>query len=271
MLGTAIVLWVVLALVAPWHTLGDSRDGPIAVGLATWGWALWMLVMIAMLVPSTISLTVIRIIVPVSVIASITSTSPVAIFASVVIEVLVISAVFVDAMVQGDAYGDEKRFSLRTPVPQMAPVIIAWAALVAPIIIGSLGLCAGQWVWAVPLTAVGIGSVAIVPRRLHRLARRWFVIVPAGVVLHDHLVLGETLMVMHSRVDKVTIADGPDDSADLTGGVLGVRLVMKLRDSEKVVLSDITAKLLGTTIALHVSAFAFAPRRVDAAMSALTR
>lgn len=268
-IGVALVMWIVLALAAPWHVLADSRSTAVAICLGAWGWGLWTVAVIALLVPSSISLTAMRVIVPVSVVASIISTGAAAIFASVVVGVIVSSAVFCDVMVQGDAYGDERRFSLRTPVPQMAPAVVAWVVLVIPTLVGSLGLCARQWTWAVPVTALGLVGVVIIPRRLHRLARRWLVIVPAGVVLHDHVVLGETLMVMRSRLAGVVVADGPDDAADLTGGVLGRRLDIELVEADKVVLSDITASILGTTVALHVKKFACAPRRMDAALSAV--
>lgn len=268
-LGVALVMWIVLAVVAPWQELGDTRTSAVALCLSVWGWTMWTLVTVALLVPSSISLTTMRIIVPVAVVTSIVSAGPVAVFASIVVTVILFSALFADLMVQGDAYGDERRFCLRTPVPHMAPAVVAWVLLVAPIISGTLGLSAGQWPWAIPLTIAGAVAVAIIPRRLHRLSRRWLVIVPAGVVLHDHVVLGETLMVMRTRIAGLRTTTGPDDAADLTGGVLGTRLSVQLNDSEKVVLSDITARTLGTTVALHVKSFAFAPRRIAAAMSAI--
>lgn len=270
-IGVALAMWILLALVSPWMVLAESRSTPVGVCLNVWGWGSWLVVAVALLVPSSISLTAVRIIVPVSVVASIASTGVVAIFASVVIGVIALSAMFCDVMVQGDAYGDERRFSLRTPVPQMAPAVVAWACLVAPALVGTLGLCAGQWQWAAPVSAIGLVAAVVIPRRLHRLARRWLVIVPAGVVLHDHVVLGETLMVTRSRLANVGVADGPGDAADLTGGVLGRRLDVELVEADKVVLSDITAKLLGTTVALHVKTFSCAPRRLDAALSAVRR
>lgn len=269
--GVALAMWTALAVVAPWQSLAGSRSTAVAVCLSVWGWGLWTLAMIALLVPSSVSLTAVRIITPLAVIASIASTDVVAVFSAVVVAVIVQSSLFCDVMVQGDAYGDELRFSLRTPVPQMAPAVVAWALLVTPLVAGSLGLCSARWLWAAPVTAVGIAALAVIPRRLHRLARRWLVIVPAGVVLHDHVVLGETLMVMRSRVARTSVVDGPDEAADLTGGVMGRRLNIELTDAEKVVLSDITASMLGTTIALHVKEFSCAPRRLDAALSAVRR
>ena len=48
-------------------------------------------------------------------------------------------------------------------------------------------------------------------------------------------------------------------------------LTIELREADKVVLSRITAKNLGTTEALHVLSFSVAPRRVASAVAALQR
>jgi hypothetical protein len=60
------------------------------------------------------------------------------------------------------------------------------------------------------------------------------------------------------------------EAADFTGGVLGPRLSVEMKEADKVVLSKITAKTLGTTEALHVKTFVIAPRRLHVAMAALS-
>jgi hypothetical protein len=82
-------------------------------------------------------------------------------------------------------------------------------------------------------------------------------------------VLAETAMVRRHDIASLSSARAPGDEADLTGGVLGRRLVVSLSVAEKVVLTDITARMLGTVGALHAQAFAVAPRRLDAALAAL--
>ena len=269
--GFAITAWVGLALTAPWHTGGDNRSLAVSIVLATWGWALWVAVAIALLVPSPLSVTAIRIITPLAVVCSLTAVSPIAIFASVLMFVVSMSSLFTDIMVQGGAYGDERRFALRTPMPYFAPAFVAWAALTFALVGGSL-LTAARVLWlGVPLVVLGVVMARFVPRRLHRLARRWLVIVPAGIVIHDHLVLAETMMSPKGNVISAKIATGIADSADLTGGVLGSRLSIEMKESDKVVLSAITAKTLKTAEALHVKTFSIAPRRVHAALAAITR
>lgn len=269
-LGVAIAAWLTLAIVAPWHNLGDY-SGPVSLAIEVWGWLGWTSVAIALLVPTPVSLTVIRIIAPMNVVCSFVATAPIAIFASILLCVIAMSSVFVDEMVQGSAYGDERRFALRTPVPYMAPGVVAWAALCSALIGGTLLIAAKNFVVGVPVFLVGLLLARTVPQRLHRLARRWLVIVPAGIVVHDHMVLGETLMVLRKNIKTTDVITEAGETADFTGGVAGHRIAIEMRESDKVVLSEITAKTLGTTIALHVTGFSFAPRRLAAALAAITQ
>ncbi len=269
-MGTAAAAWVVVALASPWHSLADEASRAVSVALIAWGWSLWTLTMIALLVPSPVSLTTMRCISPVAVVASIAAASPVAVFGAVVACVVAFSALFADVMVQGGAYGEELRFALRTPVPQMAPTVVAWAILTGCTIGGSLLLTARIFAAGVPLTLVGIVLCTRVPRLLHRHSRRWLVAVPAGIVVHDHIVLAETFMSPRSKVASIELVREAGETADFTGGVAGDRLAIYLREADKIVLSGITAKILKTTEALHVKAFSVAPRRLLAARAAIT-
>ncbi len=269
-LGVAIAAWLALAIVAPWHNMGDY-SGPVSLMIEVWGWLGWISVAIALLVPTPISLTAVRIVAPANVVCSLVATSPIAIFSSILLCVIAVSSVFVDEMVQGSAYGDERRFALRTPVPYMAPGVVAWAALCGALVGGTLLVAAKNFLAGIPLLLIGLLLARTVPQRLHRLARRWLVIVPAGIVVHDHMVLGETFMVLRKNIKSSTVVAQAGETADFTGGIAGNRIAIEMSESDKVVLSDITAKTLGTTIALHVTAFSFAPRRLAAAFAAITR
>jgi len=55
---------------------------------------------------------------------------------------------------------------------------------------------------------VGALLTALLLPRFTSLARRWLVFVPAGVVVHDQVVLGETLMVPRSELDGIDLAHG---------------------------------------------------------------
>ena len=269
--AVVLLAWVLLALSSPWQTIADDASRSVSWVLLTWGWLLWIAVGASLLVPSPMSLTIIRIVVPLSVVVSVVASQPLAVFCSVVALIVCASPVFVDAMVQGGAYGDETRFALRTPLPYVVPAVIAWVIYTASLVGGSLLLAAKQYVVGAVLVAIGVFLSRSIPQRLHRLARRWLVLVPVGIVVHDHLVLHETIMAPSAKIMSVVRTSDVGEAADLTGGTFGDRLTITLTEADKVVMSAITAKTLGTTEALHVKMFCIAPRRLDTALSAVTQ
>jgi hypothetical protein len=271
LLGTLIAAWIALALSAPWHTVSTPHSFAVGTVCIAFGWTIWTGVTIALLVPSPLSLTVLRCGVPLAVICAAVAVSPVALFVSIVAVVLTYSPLIADSMVQGGAYGDETRFSLRTPVPYMAPAAVAWLILCGSVLGGSCALAARQWIIGGLLLIIGAVLIRFVPRRLHRLSRRWLVLVPAGIVVHDHMVLAETLMVPRANIVSLAAVTEAGESADFSGGVLGMRIAVEQIAPEKVVLSAITAKMLKTTEGLHVKTFSIAPRRHAEALVAITR
>ena len=268
-IASTLATWIVLGIAAPWQKLADDYSSPVGIVLIVWGWLCFLAVAIAALVPSPISLTVAKCITPLAVVCAFVATSPIGIFGALATFIVSWSALFADVMVQGSAYGDETRFALRTPVPYWAPTVLAWALLSGSLLSGTLLIAASNYLVGAPLLAAGLFLARTVPRRLHRLSRRWLVIVPSGIVVHDHLVLAETMMSMRSKILSITKVDVAGESADFTGGIAGPRIDVHLKESDKVVLSNITAKTLGTVNALHVKAFCFAPRRLDVALAAI--
>lgn len=259
-------VWASFALAPTW-TLFDDRSGAVRAVLAGWGWSLWAAGAVALAVVSPWSLTTLRICSPATgaiAVASVVdgggATAWAGAVAALVATWLVMTTEVCADMVQGAAYGDELRLPLRTPVPHLAPAVVAWLLLVGSTVPGTLLLASRQWVAGSALTALGVLLSFTVPRRLHRLARRWLVFVPAGIVVHDHLVLAESMMVRTASIRGSRGVPAPGEEADLTGGVLGPRWCLELREPEKTVLAPITARILGTTEALHVSSFSVAPR-----------
>ena len=263
--------WLVLALLAPWHTAADRRTSAVAAVIIGWGWVGWTVVATALLVRTPVSLSVTRWIAPLSLVVSAAARSPWSTSTTLVALGASWAPSFADHMVQGGAYGRETRFALRTPVPQMAPAVVAWLIVVTTLISGSLLTAAESYIAGVPLLIVGAVLCTRTPRHLHRLSRRWLVVVPAGVVVHDHVVLAETFMVRSVAMSSVEVVDAAGDAADLTGGVTGRHVRIAMRDADKVVLSPITARTMGTTEALHVLSFTVAPRRPADLMAALGR
>lgn len=281
LLWMARISWVIVALCAPWWSLSDGRSLAVTITLQAWGWIVWLIVGAALLVPTPPSLTAIRITIPIAIAQSVaviwhgdpTQNAFLQAFAvagSIITWRLSYHRVVVDEMVQGGAYGQEVRFALRTPWPHVLPAIVAWLLFIGSLTIGTLLLAAQQWIAGAVLTAAGLALIRVVPRRIHRLARRWLVLVPAGLVVHDHMVLAETMMLRRHNITFVNSTDQPGEEADLTGGVLGTRLVIGARNADKVILTPIAARFLKTGEALHVQSFAIAPRRCEAAYSAIT-
>lgn len=261
--------WVVIGIVAPWADLADGRSAAVSAVLLAWGWAAWLSVMVSLCVPAALSLTTVRIVVPALAAAGFVAADPAWAGLGVFAVVVLLSAHVADVLVQGSAYGAETRFALRTPVPHLAPAVLVWSALAASSVGGSLLVAAGNLPVGIPVAVIGIILAWRVPVRLHRLSRRWLVVVPAGLVVHDHLVLGETMMVRRGNLGPVTLLAGAGEEADLTGAVPGRRVRIVMTQPEKIILAPITMRTLGTTEALHVVSFAVAPLRAAAAVSAV--
>ena len=230
-------------------------------------WVLWAVVALALMVPSTVSLTVVRTIVPgalvCAVIAAVAGDSAVdetvCLGIAFVTCALVASGELGEHFAQASAYGDERRFVLRPPVPFLVPAVVTWFVLCTCAVIAPLALAARAWAVGLPLAAATLALAWFLGRRFHRLSRRWLVLVPAGVVIHDHLVLAETVMFRRGAVDSIGLALADTEAADLTGPAAGHAVQIVLRDVETVVLAPTRNKPGGT--ALQVGAVLIAPSR----------
>jgi hypothetical protein len=100
---------------------------------------------------------------------------------------------------------------------------------------------------------------ALLLPRFTALARRWLVFVPAGVVVHDQVVLGETLMVPRAELDGIDLALSGTEAADFTGPAAGHAVEIRLRSMGNALLAPTKAAPRGT--ALHMQSFIVAPTR----------
>ena len=265
----ACAAWVGTGVLAPWARAAQGHSGSVRFVVLALGWALWVGVLVALLVPSAASLTVVRTVAPLSLVASLADGRVPAIAVCAAAFVLLFSADTGDTLVQGGAYGAETRFLLRTPLPYLVPAVLVTSLLGASVVAGPLLVAAGQWWSGVPVCAAALLLLWRAPVRLHRLSRRWLVIVPAGFVVHDHMVLAETMMLRRDNIESLAPRTGNEDAADLTGGVLRRRILVRLHRADKVILTPITMKTLGLGEALHVQSFTVSPRRTDAALDLL--
>jgi hypothetical protein len=281
--GPSAALWVLRALwlatsVPAAIALSDGLDGRSPTvritSLGLW-WAAWAAVLLAVLVASTTGLTAARLLVPFGPVAGVGAwVAGAGVVPAGVATALASAAVLVafsaevgEVMVQGSAYGSERRFPLRPPAPWLAPVLLAWLVAGAALVSGPLLLAARQWVAGGLITLVAAVCVVALPPRFHQLSRRWLVIVPAGLVVHDRVVLGETLMVRHHDVVTIGLA-GPDSgAADLTGPTWGVPLELELRELVTVVRAPTRVAPRGG--AIHARAVLVAPSRPGHVLRAL--
>jgi hypothetical protein len=204
----AIVLSAVLA----------DRSAPVVVVATALAALAWGAGIVAVLLPRSASLTLLRLL-------GLGALLP---------------AAAVDAFVDGSSYGPERRFALRTPAAlRLGPIQLAWLAIVAPVVAGSLLLAAGQWVGAlVLLVGAAIGAPAL--RSLHQLSRRWVVFVPAGMVLHDPIVLSDAVLFPKRIV--ATLGPAPvaavDRALDVTGQATGLVLELELTEDVTIALRE---------------------------------
>jgi hypothetical protein len=274
-----IATWLVWAARAVWlavAVLGGSAIGQALAGHSravqrtgtTLAWVGWAAVALAIVVPSTIGLTIVRSVVPAAVVVAVMASlggadatdAAVCLTSTLVMAALVCGAEFGQVFAQGSAYGHERRFVLRPPVAFMLPAVVSWCVLCALAISGPLLLAARSWWIGVPVTALAAAAGWFLGRRFHLLSRRWLVLVPAGIVIHDQLVLAETVMVPRATLTMVGLALADTQAADLTGPAAGHAVEMAMRDASiTVVMAPSRAKPNGT--ALHVRSVLVAPTR----------
>lgn len=271
----ARLTWLVLPLVAG-PALGDalagaSRAVQVVASLGLWGG--WAAVLVATLVPATVTLTALRIAAPGAVAFAVAATvaggvsgADVAALAVTLVAALaafwpVTGEVFVD----GSSYGDERRLPLRVPGPLVAgPLELVWALVLAGAVTGPLLLAARQWVAGAVALVVGAAAVWWGVRVLHALSRRWVVFVPAGLVLHDPLALVDALLVTRQLVGGLGPAPADSEAVDLTRGAFG--LALELRFAEPMDLLVVRGK--GASEAVKADAVLVTPTRPGALLTA---
>ena len=235
-------------------------------------WALWAVGLVAALVPTTASLTVLRLLAPapvlVAAVALVAHPDLVGVL-GVVVGAVVVVAVFRPGLgrvfCQGSAYGDEARYPLRPPgALVLGPLPLLWLFMAAAIAGGPLLLAARQWAPGVVVTLIAALALAVLPRRFHLLSRRFLVFVPAGLVVHDHLVLTETALFRWIEVRSVERALSGTTALDLTGGALGAALEVTLDGEQTVVRATGRAR---TPVVVATPAFLCRPTLLDDALA----
>jgi hypothetical protein len=269
------VVWLMVG-VSGWAAIGAALDGRLtAASVVTQigAWAAYAVGLVAVIVPSTVSLTALRMVTPLTPVVAVVALTGGAgtarglpFLAAGVLAVAVVSlGELGEAFAQSSAYGDERRFPLRPPVGFLIAVVVGWALWAAVLVGGFVLVVHEVWVVGVVLAALAVVAAWPLGRRCHRLARRWLVVVPAGLVIHDHLVLAETLLVQRNTLVRVGLALAGTGAADLTGPSGGHPVEIAVRDAVKVVFAPTSRD--GTTRAIHARGFLVAPSRPGRALA----
>lgn len=227
-----LILWLLRVLWTATGVLGSialeaidlTAPGIVAV-LAGIGWLIGVgAVTVLSVMGLTIGRAVIALSLPVSVTVAVAAGEPVAIaFAALAAlsTALVLSAEFAHLSVQASAYGDEERLVLRTPVGFASAGLVVWMLWAAALLIAVIAAGDARWVLAGSVGALAVLITIGALPRWHIAARRWLVLVPAGVVVHDPLVLAETVMLRRSDIARIGLAPATTTALDLTGPSTG--------------------------------------------------
>lgn len=217
-------------------------------------WVAWFLVFVATLTPSPRSLTAARVMGPaafgvcllVGFAGHWTGATLLGLGWAALFSAVVFLPTVGDLMVNGSAYGSERRMTLRPPAfVLLGPAQLAWLLIFCGLVCWAYLILAERYVLAGLAVLAGAAAIWAGGRILHQLARRWVVFVPAGFVIHDPLMLVDSVLLRRNEVTRVGPAiDGLDRSAasgngateeaggpfqDLSGGALGLALEVALR------------------------------------------
>jgi hypothetical protein len=240
------IVWATLPLTTGPAVGGalDPRSLAVARTGAAIAWVVWAAGLLAVVVPRSVGCTLLRTAAPAVLVAAVWAAvegddavaAAVAVAAAAVALLVTYAPATGDWLVNGSSYGDERRMPLRAPTPiLLGAVQLTWCCLVAPVVAGPLLLASRQWVAGTIVVALGLVGGRSLAKVLHALSRRWVVFVPAGVVLHDHLVMLDPVLFPRSAIERLgpAPADAPA-TEDLTGGALGLALQLDLRDTLQV-------------------------------------
>jgi len=273
------LVWLALALVgavAVGEAL-DARSDAVQLAGTVGAWVGWAGGALAMAVPAVVTLTIVRAVVPGAIVVAVatavsgaTAAAVIALLVPAVLATIVVGAGETGrAFVQASAYGDEQRFPLRSPIGYLIATVATWIVMASATLVAPLAWAGRAWVAAVVASVVVAFGGWTLPRRWHQLSRRWLVVVPAGVVVHDPVVLAETLLLRRPEIAGIRLAPASTQAADLTGPTPGPVLEITTTDAIPAALSPTPRTPKGRTISLH--ALLTAPSRPGAALDECAR
>jgi hypothetical protein len=192
--------------------LDDWSRGPAIVAI-TFLWAAWLAGAIALFAPRPWGFAVLRVVGPVGVTAAAlanasATTRAVGAAAALVATVLALGAPVARASANALAYGNEDRYPLTVPAMlTLGPLPLAIAVVAVGLTAGPLLISDGRIAIGVPALVVGLPLAVIAANSIHSLSRRWFVLVPAGVVVVDPLTLADPVLLPREHVALVSLGE----------------------------------------------------------------
>ncbi|MDQ3896938.1 MAG: hypothetical protein M3326_06780 [Actinomycetota bacterium] len=221
----------------------DAASTPVRTVASIGLWLGWGVGMVAAFVPHPIALTALRVVAPAAVLAAGAAAladhpSALALAWATVACAWAFAPAVGAFCVNGPAYPNERRFLLRPPGPLLkGPLPLAWALTVACIGAGPLLLAAHRWIAGGLLLALGWPVALLLLKSLHNLSRRWIVFVPAGLVIHDPMVLFDPMLFRRQDVTALRSAPARNPAyLDLSQRAPGVGLEMDLGEPTVVTL-----------------------------------
>ncbi|MEQ8435870.1 MAG: hypothetical protein RIB65_00135 [Ilumatobacter fluminis] len=255
--------------------LADTAGGP--ADATRWlCLAGWIVGVAAMAVPAATTLTATRLVVPLAVPVAVLAWSAGAdavdgaafLGAAIITSVVAGSSALGRGFVQASAYGDEDRHLLRPPVAYLAVATLAWVIWAVATLLTGVMAANGETVWALVFGGVTLAGGVLLFPRWHRLTRRWIVLVPVGVVIHDHVVLAETLMLRRQEIARMGLALAGTDAADFTGPTSGHAVEIRTNESITALVSLVPGAPSGS--AIHLTGCLIAPTRPGQVLAAAT-
>lgn len=268
--------WVAVALVggSAVERAVAGRSDAVRWTAVIGAWGVWALAALALAIPAVRSLTAARLLVPLGLVAAVAT----ALAGAPAIDVALLgglaalaalatlSAEFGIGYVQASAYGDEQRFPLRPPVGVGLAALVVWLLWAPALVAGPLLLAARSWPAGLACCAAAVAGAVVVGPRWHRLSRRWFVLVPAGVVVVDPVVLADTLMLRTAQIAAIRLAPADTGAADLTGPASGYAVEVSTTATVTAAFAPTPSEPNGR--AIHMTAFLISPSRPGAALLA---
>lgn len=217
-LWCARLLWVVLP-VSCGAAFADALDGwssePAAVAAALL-WIAWAGGLLALFAPRPWGLTLLRVVAPLAVVSAAATffgagagVALLALGTAFIAAVFALSAPINEAAGNALAYGDEVRVPLRIPTPLLlGPIPLGLLLVGACIATGPIALADGRIPLGIVALVVGLPIAVAGVRSLHMLAKRWLVVVPAGLTLVDPLTLLDPVLIRRQQIAALHRAPG---------------------------------------------------------------